>query len=98
MKRCRTQSQSILNPSDMHQKWAIALRGLYFALVKTKLCLIAREDQVRPIKSFSLMQDGTIPSFHVMSALQMMCANATGACLTRKMNWFRHISFGQQEK
>ena len=86
MKRCRTQSQYIPNSSDIHQKWAIALRGLCFALVKTKLCFMAREDQARPIKSLSLMQDGTIPSFHVMSTLQMMCANATGACLTRKMN------------
>ena len=64
---------SLLNASDIHQKWAIALRGLYIAHVKAELCCTAREDKVSPIKSFSLVQDGTISSVYVMSALQMMC-------------------------
>jgi len=47
--------------------------------MELRLTYTARGDQLGPIKSFSLVQDGTPPSFYVMSALQVIWANATGA-------------------
>ena len=84
-KRPSKKSQTLLNVSDIHEEWAIALRSLFVAHVKVRLSYTAREDQISPIKSFSLVQDGTLPSYYVMSVLQVMCANATGAFLTPKV-------------
>jgi hypothetical protein len=47
--------------------------------MEVRLKYTAREDKLGPIKSFSLVQDGTPPSFYVMLALQLIWANATGA-------------------
>ena len=63
----------------------MALRSLFGAHKEVRLDYTAREDQLGPIKSFSLVQDGTISSVYVMSALQMMCL--TPRAHNRLLRW-----------